>query len=135
MKTKVFVYGTLLSGYGNWAWALKDQTLVGEAETLPTYTMLHLGGFPGIIPEGETAIQGEVYEVDEKCLKDLDSLEGVDDNCPERGLYRREKIELADGRKVLTYIYNDDTSWRDHSTVIASGSWRDASPMTRQRRG
>ena len=127
-SVKVFVYGTLLSGYGNWNWALKDQKLIGEAETLPEYTMLHLGGFPGIIEGGSTAIKGEVYEVDEERMEDLDRLEGADLRYPEAGMYRRETITLADGQEVLTYIYNAREGWDNYDEVVESGSWRQEEP-------
>lgn len=127
---KVFVYGTLLSGYGNWEWALKDETCLGEAETLPEYTLLHLGGFPGLIEGGETAIKGEVYEVGDETLEDLDGLEGVCHEAPETGLYRRVTITLANGQEVHTYIYNQNSTWRSYDRIIESGSWREEEPPT-----
>jgi len=128
MSNKVFVYGTLLHGYGNWSWALQDQTFVCEAETKPEYTMLHLGGFPGIIEGGETGIKGEVYEVSDERLLELNNLEGADLDDPERGMYRRESIVLSDGQEVLTYIYNVDNSWRTCDRIVESGSWREEEP-------
>ena len=62
---RVFVYGTLLSGFGNHARLLAGRSkMIGEAQTYAEYTMVSLGGFPGVIEGGDTSIQGEVYEVD-----------------------------------------------------------------------
>jgi gamma-glutamylcyclotransferase (GGCT)/AIG2-like uncharacterized protein YtfP len=47
-------------------------------------------------------VEGELWQVDEECLRMLDGIEGVS-----FGLYKREEIELADGQKAITYIYCD----------------------------
>ncbi len=60
--------------------------------------MVSLGAYPGIIAGGSTAIVGEVYEVDEATLAELDRLEGH----PE--FYRRTEIALADGARVEAYV-------------------------------
>lgn len=121
--TTIFVYGTLLRGFGNWSWALKSQTFVSTGETLPEYDMVNLGGFPGVIPGGTTAIQGEVFEVDAAHLYEIDRLEGADRQNPRNGLYRAEQITLVDGTVCWTYFFNRDHrgSWN----TIPSGSWRE----------
>jgi len=119
--TKIFVYGTLLRDQGNWSWALKDQTFVCEAETKPEYTMISLGGFPGVLEGGNTSIQGEVFEVDDERMHDIDCLEGVNHSKPEDGMYRAESITLTDGTEALIYIYNNSGKY-EHDT-IKSGSW------------
>ena len=115
---RIFVYGTLLTGFGNWERFLKDKAYYrGLGETLPVYTMLNLGSFPGVIEGGSTAIKGEIFEVDAQTLARLDRLEG------HPNFYRRTPITLADGRPVEIYISNrSDTQ---HYTVVTSGSWRD----------
>jgi gamma-glutamylcyclotransferase (GGCT)/AIG2-like uncharacterized protein YtfP len=73
----IFVYGTLMSGFGNHERLGVDQLeQVGTGEI--TGTMFHLGGFPGVIPQGDGRIKGEVYKLDEERvpMSSLDSLEG-----------------------------------------------------------
>lgn len=122
--TKIFVYGTLLRGFGNWSWALKDQTFIKTAETLPEYKMVSIGSFPGVCPNGTTAIVGEVFEVDDSRLRDIDSLEGYNAATPTRGLYDRKLITLTDGTEALMYIFNSARNGMKYPD-IASGSWRE----------
>lgn len=119
--TKIFVYGTLLRDQGNWSWALQDQTFICEAETEPEYTMISLGGFPGVLEGGETSIKGEVFEVDDERMPSIDNLEGVNHDKPEDGMYRAEVITLTDGTEALIYIYNSEG--RRRCEEIESGSW------------
>lgn len=120
--TRVFVYGTLLQGFGNNR-ILQNQEFLGAAETEEEFTLLNLTGFPGLMGGGGTAIRGEVYEVDDACLEQLDHLEGANVQHPESGLYRRLDIVLADGQEVMTYCIN----WEDDDglNAIESGDWRE----------
>lgn len=109
--TRVFVYGTLKRGGDNHHY-LAYQQFLGAAHTPPGYTLYSLGDYPGMVrAEGDTAgVAGELWAVDEACLKQLDLLEGVNE-----GLYERVSITLAtpiDGQPVETYLYLRDVSWR-----------------------
>ena len=120
-KSKVFVYGTLLSGFGNNI-LLSQAEFLHEAETFPEFTMVPLGGFPGVIMGGDTTIKGELYLIDKDCEASLDMLEGVDHDNPYYGLYRKELINLPDGEKdVLIYIFNDEPR---NLTIVEHGNWR-----------
>lgn len=71
----VFVYGTLMSGFGNHR-LLKDSLLIERAATEDEYVLV-----ANVIPylleeEGKSYVRGEVYEVDERTLENLDGLEG-----------------------------------------------------------
>ena len=121
--TRVFVYGTLLQGFGNNR-LLRGQEFLGTAETEGEFTLLSLTGFPGLMEGGETAIKGEVYEVDDECLVWLDFLEGVNPKNPEGGLYRRLDVVLADGQEVVTYCINREEGDGDFDS-IESGDWRE----------
>lgn len=132
---KVFVYGSLMQGYGNHH-RLESASFLGEAITPATFTMLHLGGFPGIVKKGNDSIRGEVYEVDHATSVDLDRLEG------HPNFFRRTPIfvRLYAGRVWFTanaYVLPD--YWLDEVNVgegilkvpvfgkpntIASGDWR-----------
>jgi gamma-glutamylaminecyclotransferase len=115
--TRVFVYGTLLSGEPNHR-LLADAALVGAARTEPEFDLVSLGAFPAMVPGGRTAIAGEVYEVDRPTLDALDRLEG------HPRFYRRRAVRLDDGGEVLAYLLTpDQVRGRPR---IESGDWRRA---------
>lgn len=80
--TRVFVYGTLKSGYSNHNAFLKDATFIGKATTVTKWAMIGEGmGFPYVLQrdnEHGHNIIGEVYEVTDQELSHLDMLEGID---------------------------------------------------------
>ena len=85
----VFVYGSLKRGNALHH-LLESQMLTGHAVTRPLYRLFDLGLYPGLIewPDG-LDIRGEVYDVDETCLRRLDAAEGVAEGC-----YARRTIQL-----------------------------------------
>jgi len=89
MSQLVFVYGSLKRGYAL-HWLMKDAEFSGRAVTRPLYRIFHLGSYPGLVewPEG-LPVEGELYRVNEECLKSLDQAEGVAE-----GLYARRDIHL-----------------------------------------
>jgi gamma-glutamylaminecyclotransferase len=102
--TLIFVYGTLKRGCSNHHF-LHGQTFVGAAVTRPGYRLFSLGDYPGMVRWDETSpgVHGEIWQVEDACLHDLDVLEGVAD-----GLYRRVRVPLLapfDHHVVLTYLY------------------------------
>ncbi|MBX3440108.1 MAG: gamma-glutamylcyclotransferase [Planctomycetaceae bacterium] len=84
----VFVYGTLMRG-GCRAHALGDEHFLGTARTAPCYRLFDCGEYPGLVPNGNRSIVGELWEVSARCLEQLDQIEGVDE-----GLYERRPIQL-----------------------------------------
>ena len=97
---KVFVYGTLKMGFGNHR-LLENSELLGEETTDPRYTMVSLGGFPGVLKGGNTKIHGEVYAVNELTMKHLDRLEGYPN------FYNRKTIETKYGDAWIYYLPRD----------------------------
>jgi len=93
--------------------------------------MISLGGFPGLLEGGDTAIKGEVYEVNPEGMVRLDMLEGCDPRDPDRGMYGRLAIVLEDGREVMTYRYNTEGHDRE---PISSGDWRAYSSSRKEKR-
>jgi gamma-glutamylcyclotransferase (GGCT)/AIG2-like uncharacterized protein YtfP len=96
MKT-IFVYGTLKKGFSRNS-VLREQRYLGIAKTEPKYAMCAYGGFPALVDEklaeksnlvADKAVYGELYEVDDACLIELDIIEGVD-----HGLFERKDVAL-----------------------------------------
>lgn len=113
-KIKVFVYGSLRIGFGNHSNFLGNSDFIGKAKTLPQYSIFSLGPFPGVIKNGETSIQGEIYSVTEEELGRLDSLES------HPNWYKREVIETDKGD---AWIYLLDSERYGDKEIIKSGIW------------
>lgn len=122
MGHSVFVYGTLMKGLGNHR-LLERSRFAGEVWTAPQFTMVSLGGFPGLLAGGLTQIRGEVYEVDDEVLAALDRLEG------HPTFYRRQSIMLEDGLLAQAYVLENSDLYR-HNLSVPSGDWREYPAVT-----
>ena len=71
---RLFVYGSLMKGELN-AHLMAGARLVGSAQTVPAYRLVHLGGYPGMLSGGGSSVVGEVYEVPAATLAVLDAFE------------------------------------------------------------
>lgn len=100
-KHLVFVYGSLKSGgdirglnqFGDGA------VIVGKAKTTyPDYHMADLGAFPGVFLGGDKYIQGEVWEVSDEVLEQLDAIEGYP------SFYNRVKTQTSKGKAWMYYL-------------------------------
>ncbi len=97
---KVFVYGTLMKGFGNHV-LLNDARYLGTAQ-LDGYGLYCVTThYPGIVPQHGDSVKGEVYEVDNAMIKQLDTLEG------EGSLYSRIETgcTMDTGRAENVYVY------------------------------
>lgn len=112
-KVKIFVYGTLMRGGHN-------NHVLGEAKyicdaTIPRHICFDLPfGFPMVIDttvEIDNYVMGEVWEVSESQLLQLDMLEGYN-IATDDGMYLRRKIKAMDtlGKEydVFYYLWNRD---------------------------
>jgi gamma-glutamylcyclotransferase (GGCT)/AIG2-like uncharacterized protein YtfP len=113
--TRVFVYGSLLSGLGNHR-VIAHAPFLGTARTLRRYTLVSLGAFPGLLEGGHTAIHGELYAVNDETLAVLDRFEG------HPGFYVRMPIALARRRPAHAYLLPASRAKR--CPAIESGDWR-----------
>jgi gamma-glutamylcyclotransferase (GGCT)/AIG2-like uncharacterized protein YtfP len=124
---KLFVYGSLRSGFHNpvYEYISRYFTLVGEAKVRGK--LIDMGTYPAGIPaEDHTFIIGELYQVKHEnefswAIGQLDDYEGVNVEDDEEQLYRREITEVLINDqpvKAWIYWYNGDVSDRP---VIASG--------------
>ncbi len=112
MTDLVFVYGTLRRGEVN-HYLLSGAEFMGVHRTRPGYRMLHLGTYPGVVAGGSTAIEGEVYRVNQKRFVHLDRLEAYP------RLYSRKLIPTPWGRAWI-YLYRGN---RGNRRAIPTGSW------------
>ena len=80
----VFVYGTLRNGYRNHYLLEERSRFLGNAKSVCKYTMTAIEYYeegekfavPLVSKSPQTKILGELYEISEEVLKDLDELEG-----------------------------------------------------------
>lgn len=117
---KVFVYGTLMTEESNHLY-LENSKCLGIA-TIEGYEMYNVGWFPAIVP-GESTIPGELYEVHEADMSNIDMLEG------EGSLYIRKCKETTDKSLAYIYEYAQDTeglekidSWKEYIWYVSYGS-------------
>lgn len=113
---RIFVYGTLKRGYGNWNHFLNkpEVKFLGE-DTLKGFTMVSLGGFPGVIYGGEGEIHGEVYEIPDDVSRSIDYLEGYPEFYTKMGVIT--KWGAADMYILPKAFLNNP--------VVESGNWED----------
>lgn len=111
-RTRIAVYGSLLKGFGNHR-LIQDSKYIGDGLTKPEYTMVSLGGFPGVIKNGNNSIYFQVYELDDETFKRVDRLEG------HPAFYKRDIIETEYGD---VWMYFLDESYLEHEKV-ESGNW------------
>lgn len=116
---KVFVYGTLRSGYGNNV-LLHNATFLGEATT--NGVMYSMGYIPFVsLTTQEGTVHGEVYEINEDILRRLDQLEGYNIHQPDRSFYNRSLVNTLPYGEA--FIYHIDTHDSERNK-IPSGDWR-----------
>lgn len=117
----VFVYGTLRKQQAN-AHYLYGATCIADQAWTHGKLFDTNEGYPAMICTKEDKVYGEVYEVDDDMLKQLDQLEEYTGN-PEKDLYDRitQIIYLGD-RNISAYVYvaqNDGMLQR----LIITGDW------------
>ncbi len=139
----VFVYGTLRKGDCRFV-ILEGCECLHEEAFVDGFEMLNFGSFPGIVP-GAGRIVGEIYEIDDELLAQLDRIEGYREDDPKNSLYIRQKVDAfyadggsipgpdGSGGEVLTYVFNERPGRLQHREVITSGDWFDVKrPISRR---
>ena len=106
----IFVYGTLKKGFGNHRYFLNKEPL--HYARLEVFIVLEGGrGFPAI-KQGDGFVEGEVYEVNDDALRQLDSLES------HPRFYRRTPVQVITSNKdvmeVETYVIVNASTWREY---------------------
>lgn len=108
---RVVVYGSLKKGFHNSS-LLEDCTCLSNEVTFQG-DMFSLGAFPFCTKGGNNTIYGEMYEVDDSVMSNLDKLEGH----PE--FYRREVVETSEGPAWVYFIYSSEYD----GVPVPSGRW------------
>jgi gamma-glutamylcyclotransferase (GGCT)/AIG2-like uncharacterized protein YtfP len=119
--THLFIYGTLMPG-------LRLQAEMHGARFVATAQvqgrLVDVGRFPGLL-QGEGAVTGEVYEVDDAHLARLDVVEGMVRGDRAASQYWREEVLVLSGplqgQPVQTYVYNRPV---DGCSPIPHGDYR-----------
>ena len=114
-ETLVFVYGRLRRGEADHRF-LAGARYVGETHTVSNFTLVDLGGLPGLVAGGDSAVHGEVWAVSPATLAMIDELE----DHPET--FRRTRIELADGSFAQSYLIPSGQACR--FPRLADGCWQ-----------
>lgn len=122
-EEKMFVYGALRRGASN-HWRMKEAAFVSEA-TLQG-VLVKIDWYPGLVPDPESSekVVGEVYEVDEALIAELDEFEGIGLPDERNGEYARIKavVTLADGSHEEVWIYEWLKGIEGYQ-VVESGDW------------
>ena len=129
MRTNLlFVYGTLMKGYGeNWQ-ARAGARLVGRGRIIGK--LYDLGEFPGAVAGSKfrSHIHGEVYRLDnvERATALLDEYEEFQPSRPLRSLFVRRElpVTMEDGTRRLAWVYVYNRPVRE-SALIPSGDYRE----------
>jgi gamma-glutamylcyclotransferase (GGCT)/AIG2-like uncharacterized protein YtfP len=136
--TKLFVYGTLRSGFKHQAYAYisKYFMLVGEARVRGL--LYDLGEYPAAVPTlHEAYIKGELYELKEAgdfdwAIAQLDDYEGINPEEGETPLFvRKTTVVLYDNQSTQAWIY-----WYNQpitaQPLITSGDYIDTANLNKQ---
>ena len=116
-KHLVFVYGTLRRG-GSRAMSITFSKSKFLADAKVSGSLYDLGAYPGLIfNESNSLVVGEVYEVDDEVLNELDDIEAS-------SYYSRKQIEISLGtHRTACWIYEPDPESYSLHTLIPSGDW------------
>jgi gamma-glutamylcyclotransferase (GGCT)/AIG2-like uncharacterized protein YtfP len=116
-KHLVFVYGTLGRGNpGSMSVRFPNSKFVGE--TRLSGKLYDLGPYPGAILDGSNSfVSGEVYEVYDEVLDQLDDFEANSN-------YRRKQVKLSlDSELAAGWVYEPDPEFYSLTKLIPSGDW------------
>ena len=116
-KHLVFVYGSLRrGGAGAMSIRFPDAKFIAEAKV--SGSLYDLGAYPGLLlNESKSLVTGEVYEVDDETLNQLDDFEASSH-------YRRKGVEIPlCGQRKLCWVYEPDPEFYSPRILITSGDW------------
>jgi gamma-glutamylcyclotransferase (GGCT)/AIG2-like uncharacterized protein YtfP len=95
----------------------KRKKFLGVSQTKPEFELMHNGSIPAARP-GNESIKGELYEVSDETLKNLDVLEEMNSN-----LYDRKEIEV-EGKQAIIYLGGERMFASDTWEHVPDGDYR-----------
>jgi len=111
----MFFYGTMLPGERDHS-LLADAEPLGSALTPAIYQLVELNVYAALVPDGKTAVVGELYALDLQTRRKLD----VSRQVPI--LFQRATIRLADDSEAEAYLMTTDQVRGKRR--LAHGDWR-----------
>ena|SRR6267142_1999054 len=113
----VFVYGTLRRGSAR-AMSIRFPKSRFVAEAKVGGSLFDLGAYPGfLLGDSNSLVVGEVYEVDDETLKELDDFESSSH-------YWRKQLKIALGTQTKKcWIYAPNPDALSGHALITSGDW------------
>src|SRR6266404_430281 len=116
-KHLVFVYGTLRRGSAR-AMSIRFPGSKFIAEAKVSGGLYDLGAYPGLLlSEPNSLVIGEVYEVSDELLNELDDFEAASN-------YSRKQVEIFLGSDRRTsWIYEPNPEFYSLRKSIRSGDW------------
>lgn len=122
---RVFVYGTLMSGFRNNERYLSKRGAKKVGDGTTGGRMVSLGMYPAAKFGDGGTIKGEVYDVTKDHVESMDGLEGCHFGKPQISLYYRRPVlvTMDDGKQVEAHTYEYQQSWGDRP-LIKGGDWK-----------
>ena len=116
-KHLVFIYGSLRRGAAG-AMSIRFPNSKFIAEAKVSGRLYDLGAYPGLIlDKSNSSVIGEVYEVDDQLLNELDDFEVASN-------YLRKQVEVSvDNHRRMCWIYEPDPEFYSLDKLIATGDW------------
>jgi gamma-glutamylcyclotransferase (GGCT)/AIG2-like uncharacterized protein YtfP len=114
----IFIYGSLRRGSAR-AMSLKFPQSKFIAEARVNGSLYDLGAYPGLLlnDDSNSLVIGEVYEVDDETLSELDKFEASSD-------YWRRQVEISVGAKRrMGWTYAPKPESCSARSLISSGDW------------
>lgn len=117
----LFVYGTLKRGFPRDR-VLRNSRYLGIAKTLPDYGMYAFRGYPALVDKNlalnsevksESYVFGELYEIDDHTISEVDIIESVEAN-----LFKRASVNLDS--ITLTTLPTSQKTWDGIRNKIAT---------------
>ena len=93
-----------------------DSKFIADAQV--NGSLYDLGAYPGLrLNELSSSVIGEVYEVDDELLKQLDDFEASSN-------YLRKQVDISlDSGNRMCWVYEPDPEYYSLRTLIISGDW------------
>jgi gamma-glutamylcyclotransferase (GGCT)/AIG2-like uncharacterized protein YtfP len=113
----VFVYGTVRQGgLRSMPELFPGSKFVGHARV--SGSLYDLGAHPCLLlDESDSSVIGEVYEIDDEILKELDEIEAASS-------YGRRRVEVSLGnQRIGCWVYVDTSGSAPRRVLISSGDW------------